>query len=288
MEKIYYYNINYNCNNDCRFCFSSSTGENANLVPKISILDATIGISADDTVVLNGGEPTIHPEFYGILNDLIEKRKCKIVVYSNGRSIDVSRIANSDRLRFVIPVHGDEKTHDYITQRKGAFSDTLSTIRELNRNGFCVNIKFIISQELLRSSFSIKKFLEKESLSSDLIIIARLNNTKKSVLNGVEPVNLISYKKYISEVFLDLKDICAIMFLDTPICYLPGFNAKKIPIVPRFCFSDYQHKMDERKYYKEICIEENCDLCESKALCKLLSSSYLTVYYDKEWIIKSE
>ena len=72
MGNIYYYNINYYCNNDCKFCFSSSTGNNKYSVSMATIISelSTI-VRQDDTVVLNGGEPTIHPEFYDILNAIV-------------------------------------------------------------------------------------------------------------------------------------------------------------------------------------------------------------------------
>ena len=54
MGNIYYYNINYYCNNDCKFCFSSSTGNNKYSVSMATIISelSTI-VRQDDTVVLN-------------------------------------------------------------------------------------------------------------------------------------------------------------------------------------------------------------------------------------------
>lgn len=222
------------------------------------------------------------------MNAIVEKFSCNVVVYSNGRKIDDARIAFNNRIRFVIPIHGDRITHDAITQRDGAFEDTLTTIKNLYDNGYNVNIKFIISQDFLESSFSVKEFLLKHKLTDALIIIARLNDTKKSIQNGVRTLDLKMYKKFVTEIYNTMSITSNLMFLDTPICYLPGFMPSELPEKPLFYFSDYKHRLVKKKYYKELLIEKNCEGCRYREVCKFLGESYLTTYYEKKWIIKSE
>ena len=289
MGNIYYYNINYYCNNDCKFCFSSSTGDNKHSVSKTTIIsELSKTVKQDDTVVLNGGEPTIHPEFYNILNFIIENFMCNVVVYSNGRKIDDSKIIFSSRIRFVIPIHGDRKIHDAITQKDGSFEDKLMKIKKLYDKGYKVNIKFIISQDFIDSAFSVKEFLEENNLPNELVIIARLNDTKKSILNGVRTLELKKYKEFVADIFNLMSKTSHLMFLDTPVCYLPEFASIELPEKPLFYFSDYEHSLVEKKYYKELLIEKNCMGCNYRDICKLLSETYLTTYYEKKWIIKSE
>lgn len=290
MKRIFYYNINYFCNSRCLFCFSSSTGDNSNIVPMWRIIEDIIekNMNSDDLVVINGGEPTLHPDFYNIIDYLISRSEVYVSIYTNGTVIDTDRIPRSDRIKLIIPIHGDEKIHDSITQNPGSYKKTTNSIRELQKKNLNIGVKFIINKALIDNGFVIVDFLEREKIFPNEVIIARQNVTTKSILNGVEEMQIDIFGEYVENTFFQLKNNYKLVFLDTPLCQLPEHNAITLDIVPEFFFSDYKNRTIKRNYYKQIMIMPGCDNCIHSEECKVMSSSYLTTIYDDSWHLKCE
>lgn len=290
MNNIYYFNIDYFCNNKCEFCFSSSTGTTKEILPFENFVSTikTLNPDENDLIVLNGGEPTLHPRFYDILSFLLTQYNSSVAVYSNGTILDASKIPESSKIRFIIPIHGNKILHDSITKTQDSFDKTLKNIYSLQEKTINFNIKFIVSQKMIESNFNIQVFLENEKLFPDTIIIARMNNTKKSKKNNVKPLSMSQFADFIQKAYLSLHKKMRIEFLDAPICFLPDFKNYDIPKIPAFYFSDYNNNLQKRNYFKKIQILERCKTCNHKNLCKVFESSYLTSIYDNQWIIDYE
>ncbi len=290
MKNIYYFNIDYFCNNNCVFCLSSSTGTTKKTIAFEDFLNTVkrLNINENDLIVLNGGEPTLHPSFYNILLFLYKQYNSSVAIYSNGTNLDILKIPNSSRFRFIIPIHGNKSLHDCITQNSGSFDKTLKNIYLLQQKKCKVNIKFIVSQEMIESNFNIQNFLERKKLFPDTIIIARMNNTEKSKKNNVKSLFMPQFSDFIQKSYINLRKKMRVEFLDVPICFLPDFENYNIQKTPSFYFSDYNHNLQKRNYLKKIRILENCKVCKQIKICKSLESSYLTPIYDKQWIIDCE
>ena len=292
MKNIYYYNIDYYCNNNCVFCFSSSTSCNLNQISLENFIksleQSTPTIT--DKVIINGGEPTIHPQFYQIINSIHMKYYTNIIIYSNGVELDITKIKKDNNILFVIPIHGNGKLHNSITQNKNSFISTLSNIKKLQYHKINYSIKFIINPEMIHTNFDINDFLNKNHLFPQEIILARLNETKKSVKNKVQLANNKEIKEYVINSFLQLRSKYKIKFLDIPFCFLDSLinKIKLVEEIPLFYFNDYRYIKVKRNYYKEIKIENKCSSCKWNYYCSLLSKTYLTLSFDKEWIIESE
>ena len=242
----------------------------------------------DDLIVLNGGEPLLHPDFYSFINYVIDNTRSYLSVYSNGTLIDADRIPDTERIKWIIPFHGYRTDHDAITQRKGSFDETLRNIKNLRKKRCGIYIKFIVSQIMINSGFDIKRFLLSEALNPDGVIIARQNQTKKSKDNAVEGINIYSYEKYVKHAFFSLKDLYPLQFLDTPVCFLPQFEIKECDTPSEFYFNDCRNNMELSTYYKEIKILSDCENCNRNYFCNLISHSYLTTIYDECWRVVNE
>lgn len=290
MNRTIYYNINYSCNNKCVFCFSVSTGNNPDVVKLSDFIENMEKADVDkgDLIVLNGGEPLLHPDFYGFINYVIDKTTASLSVYSNGSLIDVDRIPDTERIKWIIPFHGYRADHDTITQREGSFDETLGNLKNLSKTKCKIFVKFIVSQKMMNSGFDIKEFLLSEALYPDCVIIARQNQTKKSKDNSVEDINIYSYEKYVKNAFFSMKDIYPLQFLDTPVCFLPQFEVKECDTPSDFYFNDCRNNMKLRTYHKEIKILPDCENCDRNYFCNLISYSYLTTIYDVCWRVANE
>ena len=292
MKRIFYYNINYFCNNKCVFCFSSSTGEKDGIVTRMQIIEDIKAqkMGKDDLIVINGGEPTLHTDFYKIVQYIIEETDSHISIYTNGTILDASSIPDTDRIKIIIPIHGSEVIHNRITQNKNSYKETIKSLLSLQEKKCITGLKFIVSKALIESNFKIIDFMENEGITPDEIIIARQNVTKKSIANRFDEMGIDDYGKYVSDAFYMLKSNYKLVFLDTPMCMLPGLNNEKMgcEVPPEFFFSDCNNRLENRKYYKQIMILPQCKGCVNINKCTMISRSYLTTVFDKEWCFRCE
>ena len=165
MNNIYYFNIDYFCNNNCVFCFSSSTGTTKKIITFESLLNTVkrLNLNENDLIVLNGGEPALYLGFSNILLFLYKQYNSSVAIYSNGTNLDILKIPDSSRFRFITPIHGNKNLHDFITQNSGSFDKIPKNIYLLEQKKCKVNIKFIVSQEMIESNFNIQDFLESKN-----------------------------------------------------------------------------------------------------------------------------
>jgi sulfatase maturation enzyme AslB (radical SAM superfamily) len=245
---------------------------------------------SEDKVILNGGEPTIHPSFYSMVNYVNENYFTNLVVYTNGVSLDLSRIKNKDNIMFIVPIHGERALHNSITRNKESFSSTIKNLQDIQKNGIRFTIKFIINAAMVDDNFDFSTFLNKYNLSPDEIIIARLNETKKSKANKVVIVDTIAFIDYLNFYDSTLRQKYVLKYLDIPFCFLIDLDVENLEImnVPQFYFNDYEHKMFHHNYYKQIRIGENCEECGYSLLCNKLSNSYLTICFRGGWRMEVE
>lgn len=93
------------CNLRCPTCFASSAPELAAIAPMEEVLasvDARLTREQNriDVLMLSGGEPTLHPQFAEILEELTRRNVIRILVNSNGL-----RIAQDDDLLALLTKH---------------------------------------------------------------------------------------------------------------------------------------------------------------------------------------
>lgn len=96
------------------------------------------------TVIITGGEPTLHPQFADIIYHYINKVN-RIAILTNGICMPDEYLAilasNPDKFRIQVSIDGDEETHDMI-RGKGSFQKSLATIRKLGKHGLQVHVAF--------------------------------------------------------------------------------------------------------------------------------------------------
>ena len=86
MSRISYFNITYRCNSNCLFCAADNGNASNHLelpVEAFAQLLKEQRIGSKDRVVVNGGEPTMHRDFFEILA-AIRKAGAYIDLFTNG------------------------------------------------------------------------------------------------------------------------------------------------------------------------------------------------------------
>jgi hypothetical protein len=129
-----YYNITEACGNACVFCASDSPGPSAALIPAFDFQQSIERHrpTLDDEIILNGGEPTAHPDFRAIL-DAAVSAPARVILFTNGRALAQSGAARELGLRRLhrisIPLYSAEATtHDRLVGRAGAWSQSVAGI----------------------------------------------------------------------------------------------------------------------------------------------------------------
>lgn len=155
--RLLYFNITYDCNSNCIFCAAGSKQTRARRkemeASQISrILDKWS--ARGDIVVINGGEPTVHPEIISILEDA-SSRGAFVYLFSNGLKLSDINFAHSiveaGISRIAIPIYSHlAKTHDLLTRHKGSFANTtkgiknLFSIKEQNKYPLEIELKTLV------------------------------------------------------------------------------------------------------------------------------------------------
>lgn len=155
-----YIAMNYKCNHDC-ICCPLSTYDRLHAPLDYKILKQQIlNIAKNNknlSFTISGGEPTIHENFFELLN-LLSRVNADITILSNATSCSdkdfVKRIIDSltydynlSKLHYVTAIHStDSKVHDKITQVNGSLKETLRGLNNLNDNNIGITIKHIMNK----------------------------------------------------------------------------------------------------------------------------------------------
>lgn len=181
------------CNNSCRFCVVNSYQGNPEKV-NMKVVEKFLRMNADkghEWVNIHGGEPTIVPELFNILEKIKELGYPHISIQTNGRAFHDLEFAKETVNRgvdlFVISLHGqDAAMHDYFTQVEGSFDEAVAGIKNIKRLGKKVRTNTCVCKQ------NIDHLEEIVNLSLDIgtdhINISNLHTTGKAYENFNEVV----------------------------------------------------------------------------------------------------
>jgi MoaA/NifB/PqqE/SkfB family radical SAM enzyme len=222
------------------------------------------------TIGLTGGETTICPDFFRIMNYISDKFPEVIIrLLTNGRMLayDVfrKRCLTFRNIDFIIPIHGyNAETHDRVTQTPGSFYQTTQGLKKLlteKRNNPKIELRIVITRLNFKIVPKILKFIEKEFFDVDRIVLiflefegeAKKNKNKVGITyQEFQPV-LEQIKKYF-QLFKDLR------LYHFPLCVLePSFWPYTWRTLPE----------------AEITFLPECQRCLLKKYCLGIHKSYL-------------
>jgi MoaA/NifB/PqqE/SkfB family radical SAM enzyme len=148
-ERGLFLKLGYKCNNNCIFCV---TGDN---YPRefidFNTLKETLTKDRElySSLVLTGGEPTIRKDFFDIL-EIAYRLGYKILLQTNARMFsykNFAELAKDFNLKLMINVNGHNAAiHDATTCVKGSFEQTIEGIRNLQRCGFEILCKVMLTK----------------------------------------------------------------------------------------------------------------------------------------------
>lgn len=177
--------VNRACNLSCKWCYAQKTNRNCNM--DLNVAKRLIDISIYNGVKnfkLIGGEPTIYPYFFEVLEYLI-KSKVSIIIVTNGIKLaDINFCLKLEKYNY-------QKLHLGISI-KGATDEEY--LRDCGSEGYSLLLKGIKNCEKCNLSYSISYVLTHENIKN-LDVFA--NNIKSSGIT--KPIFMAYCNNIISE-----------------------------------------------------------------------------------------
>jgi MoaA/NifB/PqqE/SkfB family radical SAM enzyme len=160
MRKIFLV-TGYSCNNFCISCAKKPEEKGFLKLGEIKKRLEKINLGKEDSVEISGGEPTIRPDLFELV-EYIKKTGARVIVLTNGRvneNIEYCKKlkeAGVDRIATSFYSH-KERIHEEITQVKGSFKETFEGIKNLLKIEIPVSVKLIILKQNYKE---IKEFVK--------------------------------------------------------------------------------------------------------------------------------
>lgn len=268
-------NITFECNSNCIFC--AANHEIMGQVGRLSLDDideivSNLKLDNSDEIILSGGEPTMHPDFFDIL-DILTKTNCKISMLTNGRILSKTEFAKKlgnykNIIKICVPIHGTEKTHNRVTRCEGSYIQTIDGINNLRLflPNVILELKFVICKSNYLEIEEIQNYIIKmrpqEVLMSTLFQseVANLNSQilkKEKLLEVIN--NAIDYlidRKYKGDIFV----------YGIPLCM---FDDEKLERILQSTVNGYYNQHEYEEYYFDYTRKEGTLIQDTTNLCSI-------------------
>ncbi|MFP4118012.1 MAG: radical SAM protein [Candidatus Woesearchaeota archaeon] len=262
------------CNNNCLFCLQGHHpgAEHKGFDDIKTDIDAAAS-SGLKKIVLSGGEPTLHPDYIKIVKYCKSSGIPHVQTISNGRMFSLSRFARSAAIsgltEVTLSIHGkDAKTHDFLVNVPGAFSQISKAIKNLKAEGIIISVDVGIFEQNYKQLPEIVKMIHADfGLVCDIDLIGpTLQGNAKQNHSNVMPrySDVEPYLKEALRYCRDNKIVCWV--LRVPMKYMGGYEF----------FKEGEEKLVEMaisvaKDFNSvpfICKGQRCEFCRFEDICK--------------------
>lgn len=192
-EDCYKLNIINYCNNNC-YCCNNNSFEEKYYKDFLKIIEE-IKTTNKKNILIYGGEPTLYPVFFKLIN-LLKNYFQKIILLTNGRifsnDLFLNKIINFD-LVYIIKLNASNSLiHDKISKVNNSFNQTIQGITKLVNFKQKVYLKYNLNDRNFLDINNFYLFINKLKISG---IILEINDSK----------NYEIYRKKFDSIFLDYK-----------------------------------------------------------------------------------
>ena len=165
-----YIAIGYMCNQACSFC-PCSKAEKRYPIPDLEMLEKVvenmIQTSSIDSIVVSGGEPTIHPDFIDFIRYLCEK-KLKITILTNSERFSDKKFTDrflsavrTELVELITTIHSQsEEEHEAVNGSKGSFQRTIDGMLQIQSGGIHTTVKHCITKANYKDLYQFYKFID--------------------------------------------------------------------------------------------------------------------------------
>ena len=195
MATIAQWDINNECNLNCKHCRVSEKNDNEKLsLKEAKNLLAECWYNGITMLNLSGGEPFLRNDIFEIL-DYAQKFE-DIVITTNGTLLNDEKCKNLSEyknIKLSISLDGLEETHDKFRRKKGVFKKVVDTLPILNKYNIKYAIKYTLSKETAKDAVELLNLVAKlgaKEFNVRRVIVAG-NANKDMVLSNEDYKNII-------------------------------------------------------------------------------------------------
>lgn len=289
--RVFYFNITYRCNSCCMFCAADHPLQHEEKEMSLAEFDEILKankVGKDDRVIVNGGEPTIHRDFFGFL-DLIGNRGATIDLFSNGirfaKKEFADRVLSHKKLYIRIPLFGGTAdVHDTLTGCPGGFDSVTKGLDYIcghleEENG--LEIKMLLSKITISENEKIYKLAQERwnqsqvGLSLNPLLISNCVIHSKDMFIDTYERMLENSAALIQKIHTDKRKFSMALI---PFCAFPNDELMKLchgnKILEESFYADPSNKIvvDEMKG------REPCFKCKFAKRCSGYPESYVRYF----------
>ena len=263
------------CNNNCIFCFEKDQQFSEK---NTKSLKKEIKVIRENFEVINfmGREPTLRKDLAELILYAKKLGFSQIGLTTNGRMLAYAdlakRLVDSGLTQFVITVAGaDEATHDWHTQSKGSFAQTLAGIKNaflLRGRGVSVVVNIMVTRKNFKQLVKMVDFY---------------------VMLGAKEINIGHILPFNQEIINSKKLIAKMSEVAPYLIKIEGRYGQKIKLL----FVEYPPCVFPEKYrhLSFPCLEESpqkikfalCSACSRQEKCAGIHPYYINLYGTEEF-----
>ena len=169
MATIAQWDINNECNLNCKHCRVSEKNDNEKLsLREAKNLLAEFWYNGITMLNLSGGEPFLRSDIFEILD--YAKKFEDIVITTNGTLLNdekCQKLASYENIKLSISLDGLEETHDKFRRTKGAFKKVIDILPILNKYNIKYAIKYTLSKETAKDANELLKLVANLGATED-------------------------------------------------------------------------------------------------------------------------
>lgn len=221
--------VGFLCNNNCLFCVQGHKKKFGNKEKKYLINAIEESAKKYKGIVFTGGEPTIRKDLTSLMRYAKKFGYKTIQIQTNGRMFAYmdfcKKIIKAGATEFSPALHGHvPKLHDYLTNCKGAFYQTIQGIKNLKQLGQFVLTNTVITKSNYRHLPQIAELLI--GLKVDQVQFAFVHALGNA---GDNFDSVVPRKKLVAPYVKKAIDLCvlnkvAVMIEAIPNCIMSGYE----------------------------------------------------------------
>lgn len=165
LEREHILRVEFRCNQRCPFCFVRIRPHRPEWETIRRALDRATGGRPGASIVLSGGEPTLHPELFDLVARIRAHRPRRLVLQTNAvRLADVDfaeRLHAAGVRAYFVSLHSHrEEVYDRITRTSGQFPKAIRGLRNLlARPAAAVTLNILVNRLNVRSLTGYVRFV---------------------------------------------------------------------------------------------------------------------------------
>lgn len=150
-----YIAISYACNQKCSFCPCTAEERHYPIPPVNNLKETVINMKKRgiDSLIVSGGEPTLHPEFVDFIGFLCSEG-LRVTILSNSERFsdqafvtDFSYHADPGLVEVITTLHSHNPSeHETINGSPGSFERSVNGLLKLADNGYHITVKHCITK----------------------------------------------------------------------------------------------------------------------------------------------